>query len=103
AGVEAFWSADLYAKTSGYVADIKADIGDRVTKGQVLAVIDVPELAKELAAARATVAAKQEMARAAEAAMKQAEVAREVARRQAEGAKAEQRLADVTLKRQEAL
>src|SRR4051794_1582831 len=34
ASVEAFWSADQYAKTSGYVTDVKADIGDRVKKGQ---------------------------------------------------------------------
>src|SRR5438105_4090240 len=44
ATVEAFWSADLYAKTSGYVSEVKADIGDAVKKGQVLAVIDAPEV-----------------------------------------------------------
>src|SRR5207237_947441 len=34
ASVEAFWSADQYAKISGYLAEVRADIGDRVTKGQ---------------------------------------------------------------------
>ena len=33
ASVEPYWSADQYAKVSGYVSDVKADIGDRVTKG----------------------------------------------------------------------
>jgi multidrug efflux pump subunit AcrA (membrane-fusion protein) len=53
ATVEALWSTDQYAKTSGYVAEVNADLGDHVKKGQVLAVIDVPELQKELAAAKA--------------------------------------------------
>jgi multidrug resistance efflux pump len=103
AGVEPLWAADQYAKTSGYVSDVKADIGDHVAKGQVLAVIDVPELTQELAAAKATLAAKQEMAKAAEAGVRQAQTALEVAKRQAEGAKAEQQLAEATLKRQEEL
>jgi multidrug resistance efflux pump len=103
AGVEPQWAADQYAKTSGYVAEVKADIGDRVAKGQVLAVIDVPELAKELAAAQATLVAKQEMAKAAEATVRQSQTALEVAKRVAEGAKAEQQLAQATLKRQEEL
>jgi len=103
ASVEAFWSAEQYAKASGYVSDVKADIGDRVKKGQVLATIDVPELAKELAAAQATVAAKREMAKAADAAVQQAKTALDVAKRQLEGARAEQELAAATLKRQEEL
>jgi multidrug efflux pump subunit AcrA (membrane-fusion protein) len=103
AAVEAFWSADQYAKSSGYVSDVKADIGDRVKKGQVLAVLDVPELDKELAAARATLVAKREMAKAAIAATEQAQTALDVAKRLAAGAQAEQHLADATLKRQEEL
>lgn len=102
-GVDAFWSADLFAKTSGYVAEVNADIGDRVSKGQVMAVIDVPELDPELAAAKAGLAAKREMAKAAEAAVQQAQTGLEVAKRQTEGARAEQRLAEATLKRQEEL
>ena len=103
ATVEALWSTDQYAKTSGYVTEVNADLGDRVKKGQVLAVIDVPELQKELAAAKATVVAKQELAKAAGAAVEQAQTAIEVAKRQQAGANAELHLAETTLKRQEEL
>jgi membrane fusion protein, multidrug efflux system len=36
--------ANLYAKTSGYVRDVRADIGSRVGKGQIICVLDAPEL-----------------------------------------------------------
>jgi len=35
---------DLYAKVQGYVQAMKVDIGDRVHKGQTLAVIEAPEV-----------------------------------------------------------
>ena len=56
--LEAFETADLYPKVSGYLAEVRVDIGDRVKAGQVLAVISLPETEKELAEAEATVAAK---------------------------------------------
>jgi RND family efflux transporter MFP subunit len=43
----------LYAKVSGYLRDIKVDIGDRVTRDQVLAVIESPELDRQYEAALA--------------------------------------------------
>lgn len=46
--VEPFESADLYAKVSGFLAERKVDIGSRVTKGDVLARIAVPEHEKQL-------------------------------------------------------
>jgi len=36
--------AEIYAKVSGYVKSIKVDIGDRVQQGQILAVLDAPEM-----------------------------------------------------------
>ncbi len=36
--------ADLAARVEGYVKDIRVDIGDRVSRGQTLAVIDAPEM-----------------------------------------------------------
>lgn len=39
-----YLQTDLYAKVQGYVRDMKVDIGDRVHKGQTLAVIDAPEV-----------------------------------------------------------
>lgn len=35
---------ELHAKVSGYVKEMKVDIGDRVKAGQLLAVLEVPEL-----------------------------------------------------------
>jgi RND family efflux transporter MFP subunit len=39
---------DVHAKVAGYVKHIYVDIGDRVKKGQTLAVLEVPELEDEL-------------------------------------------------------
>jgi len=36
--------AEIYAKVSGYINEFKVDIGDRVKKGQVLAILDAPEV-----------------------------------------------------------
>lgn len=41
-------SARLFAKVSGYLKEQTVDIGDRVKAGDVLAVIDVPELVQEV-------------------------------------------------------
>jgi RND family efflux transporter MFP subunit len=48
-----WYSSTIYARVSGYVAKWIADIGDRVKKDQVLAMIDTPELDAQLEAARA--------------------------------------------------
>ena len=44
--VHAFDHASLYAKISGYLKEQNVDIGDRVKRGQVLAVIEDPEIDK---------------------------------------------------------
>jgi membrane fusion protein, multidrug efflux system len=36
--------ADLFAKVQGYVKELKVDMGDKVRRGQTLAVIEAPEL-----------------------------------------------------------
>lgn len=45
--------AALHAKVTGYLHSIAVDKGDRVKKGQVLAVLEVPELKQRLEGARA--------------------------------------------------
>ncbi len=55
ASVEAFEKAALYAKVSGYLEWIKVDRGDRVRKGDVLALISVPEMEKEYRSTQAAV------------------------------------------------
>jgi RND family efflux transporter MFP subunit len=58
ASLEAFEEADLFAKVSGYLSDVRVDIGDHVKAGEVLAVIDVPEMKQELAEAKAQLESK---------------------------------------------
>src|SRR5664279_5785705 len=50
-----FQDVDVHAKVAGYIRKIYVDVGDRVTDGQLLAVLEVPELAAELAGASAAV------------------------------------------------
>lgn len=63
--VHPFQQAQLYAKVSGYLKWQEVDIGSQVKKGDVLAVIDDPEVVKE--AARAEAAVKQASAMVAQA------------------------------------
>ncbi len=51
--VSAFYAGSIYGRVSGYVKDWHEDIGAHVKKGQVLAVIDSPDLDQQLAQARA--------------------------------------------------
>src|ERR1700704_4586636 len=59
ATLEAFEETDLFAKVSGYLSDVRVDIGDHVKAGQVLSMIEVPELEAELAEAQAQLDSKQ--------------------------------------------
>ncbi|MEH6308684.1 efflux RND transporter periplasmic adaptor subunit [Olivibacter sp. SDN3] len=47
--------AQIFAKVSGYVKNIKVDIGDRVSKGQLLAVLEAPEMVANYAQASADI------------------------------------------------
>lgn len=51
--LQAFNTAPIFARTSGYVRQWLVNLGDRVTAGQVLAILDAPEVEQQLAAARA--------------------------------------------------
>lgn len=51
--VQAYNSAAIYARTTGYVQRWLVDIGDRVAAGQTLAVLDAPDLDQQLAQAKA--------------------------------------------------
>lgn len=48
-----YQEVDVMAKVSGYVKSIKVDIGDRVKEGQLLATLEIPEMADEAAKAEA--------------------------------------------------
>ena len=43
-----YQEVELHAKVAGYIRNINVDIGDRVRTGQVLAVLEIPELSAEL-------------------------------------------------------
>ena len=59
-GFSAAWHAStIYARVDGFVGKWFVDIGDRVRAGQVLALIETPDLDAELAAARAQLKAGQ--------------------------------------------
>src|SRR5262249_12497065 len=47
--VRPYQEATLYAKVAGYLRTITVDKGDRVERGQLLAEIEVPEMAADLA------------------------------------------------------
>jgi RND family efflux transporter MFP subunit len=57
--VQAFYNAPIHARTSGYLKRWYADIGARVTAGQVLAEIDTPDLDQQVLQARANLATSQ--------------------------------------------
>src|SRR5258708_22793487 len=59
ATLEAFEEADLFAKVSGYLSDVRVDIGDHVKADQVLAVIDVPRMEQGLSEAKVQLESKQ--------------------------------------------
>ena len=50
-----YQDVEIHAKVAGYVRKINVDIGDRVKQGQVLAVLEVPELVAQLQGAGAGV------------------------------------------------
>jgi RND family efflux transporter MFP subunit len=89
ATLEAFEEADLFARVSGYLSEVRVDIGDHVKEGQILAVIDVPEMEQELAEAVAQLDARR--------------WSLETARRQVDHNKADLALQEVTFKRQATL
>ena len=47
AHVDPFEQTSLFAKASGFIAEVKADIGDRVKKDQVLVELSIPEMQQE--------------------------------------------------------
>jgi len=51
--IQAFIDAPIYARTNGYLKSWYVDIGARVKQGQLLAVIDTPEVDQQLLQARA--------------------------------------------------
>ena len=54
--VEAFETASIHGQVSGYVSEWRKDIGAQVQEGDVLAVVDTPELDERIAVAQSELA-----------------------------------------------
>ena len=99
AELRAFAQSTLYAKTSGYVREVRVERGQRVASGQILATLEAPELERDVLGARADYALKQRTA-----ARLRAQYATGVASGQdMDVAVAEEQVAKETLARLEAL
>jgi multidrug efflux pump subunit AcrA (membrane-fusion protein) len=51
-----YQETDVWAKESGYVTDLRVDYGSRVKKGDVMAVLEIPELEAQLKQDEASIA-----------------------------------------------
>jgi multidrug efflux pump subunit AcrA (membrane-fusion protein) len=50
-----YQQVDVHAKVAGYIRKIYVDVGDHVKRGQVVAVLEVPELNAQVAGAKADI------------------------------------------------
>ncbi len=68
-----FQQVDVHAKVSGYIRHIFVDVGDKVRAGQVLAILEVPELDAQVMGARADIRRSQDAIRRAQSEIERAE------------------------------
>ena len=74
-----YQEVDIMAKVAGYVNQINVDVGDRITEGQVLAILEIPEMADDRARAQAALdRSRAEVARAQDQ-IQQAQSSRDIA------------------------
>jgi RND family efflux transporter MFP subunit len=74
-----YQEVDLMAKVAGYVKQINVDVGDRVTEGQVLAILEIPEMADDRARAQAAIDRSQAEVTRAQDQIQQAQSAHDIA------------------------
>jgi RND family efflux transporter MFP subunit len=101
--IQAIEETALYARVNGYLHERFVDIGTRVRAGQVLAVIETPELEQELAQARAALAQAEVGITQAQAKRDQARATHQQTRASLEQARATLALAQVAKDRWNAL
>jgi len=68
---------DVHAKVAGYIHQIFVDVGDKVKEGQVLAILEVPELTAQILGAEATIKRSQDAIRRAQSEVERAESSHE--------------------------
>jgi RND family efflux transporter MFP subunit len=61
-----FQEIDVYAKESGYIKDLLVDYGTRVERGQLIAVLEIPELQVQLAQDAAAIKNQEDVVRQAQ-------------------------------------
>jgi RND family efflux transporter MFP subunit len=76
---EPFQDVDVMAKVAGYVKEIRVDIGSHVKQGEVLAILEVPEVQDEMEKAKAGVAAAEANVVTAEAGVQRADAGAKIA------------------------
>jgi len=74
-----YQEVDVMAKVAGYIKQINVDIGDRVSQGQVLATLEIPEMEDDLNHANASVDRSQAAVRQAQDELSRAQSAQEMA------------------------
>jgi RND family efflux transporter MFP subunit len=74
-----YQEVDIMAKVAGYVKSITVDVGDRVKEGQLLATLEIPEMADDRARAQAALDRSQAEVTRAQDQVQQAESAHEIA------------------------
>ena len=89
ATIHPFYETQIRAKVSGYVNKLNVDIGDMVSKGDVLAMLDIPEMDKQILVAEAELAYAQAQESQAQAGQTLAEAAAESAKAKLKQAEAE--------------
>ena len=68
-----YQEVDVHAKVAGYIRQIYVDVGDHVKAGQVLAILEVPELNAQVAGARADIRRDQDAIRRSESEIQRAQ------------------------------
>jgi len=68
-----FQEVDVHAKVAGYIQKIFVDVGDKVRAGQVLAILEVPELNAQVEGARADIRRSEDAIRRAQSEIERAE------------------------------
>jgi RND family efflux transporter MFP subunit len=68
-----YQEVDVHAKVAGYIRNIYVDVGDHVKAGQVLAILEVPELNAQVMGAKADMRRSQDAVRRAQSEIERAE------------------------------
>ena len=74
-----FQEVDVHAKVAGYIRVIRVDVGDRVRSGEVIAVLEVPELQAEVQGTDASVRRSKDTVRRAKGDLQRADSVHEAA------------------------